>query len=164
MHKDVAARRHTIFECQAEMLFFLLMTCYAGLKRVRNVWINKLLTCSSALLSHQFGPIIVTAQMIFIWSTPRAQSSNTKNSKISAAARRWNLNWNVTLWLTCQGKNKGVWSRGTRRGATTTSSKRRPSNKGTRPIRARATMTHLRPCKLEGALRTLPQYCATGYC
>lgn len=32
------------------------------------------LTCSNALLSHQFGPIMVTAHMIFMWSTPRAQS------------------------------------------------------------------------------------------
>ena len=60
-------------------------------------------------------------------------------------ANKMQVLWSMARSLTCQGKNKGVWSRGTRRGATTTSSNNSPSNKGTRPISARATITHLRP-------------------
>ena len=72
-------------------------------------------------LSHHCGPIMVTAQMILVCSTPSAQS--------------------------CQGKKTGVWSRGTRSGTTTTNSNSKPSSSGTRPIRMKATNSDLMACQ-----------------
>lgn len=63
---------------------------------------------SIARLSFQSGPIIVTAQTIFVYRTPRAQS--------------------------CHSQRTGVCSRGTLNGMTTTSSRSRPDNRGMTPI------------------------------
>ena len=48
-------------------------------------------TCSRFLLSHQFGPIMVTAHMIFIWSTPRAQSYENRKRLLIQQSGHWGL-------------------------------------------------------------------------
>ena len=42
-------------------------------------------------MSHQFGPIMVTAHMIFIWSTPRAQSYENRKRLLIQQSGHWGL-------------------------------------------------------------------------
>lgn len=89
-----------------------MMTGTASSLKIKPKFISlmpSLYALSIAFRKNQSGPIIVMAQAIFVYSTPKAQS--------------------------CQMNRIGVWCMGTRNGIMTTSSNSNPNNNGMTPRR-----------------------------